>query len=55
MELNNPTIDYVGLARSLGVQAEQAKTVHDATDLIAKGLAGGSPMLIEVPTAREFK
>ena len=55
MELNNPAIDYVGLARSLGLQAEKANTVHDATDLIAKALAGGSPMLIEVPTAREFK
>ena len=55
MELNNPTIDYVGLARSLGLEAEKANTVHDATDLIAKALAGGSPMLIEVPTAREFK
>ena len=55
MELNNPAIDYVGLARSLGLEAERANTVHDATDLIAKALAGGSPMLIEVPTAREFK
>jgi benzoylformate decarboxylase len=55
MELNNPAIDYVGLARSLGLEAERANTVHDATDLIAKALKGGSPMLIEVPTAREFK
>jgi benzoylformate decarboxylase len=55
MELNDPAIDFVGLARSLGVPAERAKTVHDATDLIAKGLAGGSPVLIEVELAREFK
>jgi benzoylformate decarboxylase len=55
MELNNPEIDFVGLARSLGVPAERAKTVHDATDLIAKGLAGASPMLVEVALAREFK
>jgi benzoylformate decarboxylase len=54
MELNNPAIDYVGLARSLGVPADRAKTVHDATDLIAKGLAGGTPVLIEVELAREF-
>src|SRR6185503_17176995 len=47
MELNNPAIDYVGLARSLGLEAERAYTVHDATDLIAKALKGGSPMLIE--------
>ena len=55
MELNNPEIDYVGLARSLGVPAEHATSLHDATDLIAKGLAGNSPMLINVAIAREFK
>jgi benzoylformate decarboxylase len=55
MELNNPEIDYVGLARSLGVPAEHATSLHDATDLIAKGLAGNRPMLINVAIAREFK
>jgi benzoylformate decarboxylase len=55
MELNNPEIDYVGLAKSLGVAAEHATSVKDATDLIAKGLAGNSPMLINVAIAREFK
>jgi benzoylformate decarboxylase len=55
MELNNPAIDYVGLARSLGVAAERAKTVHDATDLIGKALQAGAPMLIDVELTREFK
>ena len=55
MELNNPEIDYVGLAKSLGVPAQHAASLHDATDLIAKGLAGNSPMLINVAIAREFK
>lgn len=55
MELNNPAIDYVGLARSLGIAAERAKTVHDATDLIAKGLTGNTPLLIDVELVREFK
>jgi benzoylformate decarboxylase len=55
MELNNPAIDFVGLARSLGIAAERAKTVHDATDLIGKGLKGGTPILIEVELDREFK
>jgi benzoylformate decarboxylase len=55
MELNNPAIDYVGLARALGIAAERAKTVHDATDLIAKGLKAGAPMLIDVELVREFK
>ena len=55
MELNNPEIDYVGLAKSLGVPAAACGKLHDATDLIAKGLAGNSPMLINVAIAREFK
>jgi benzoylformate decarboxylase len=55
MELNEPAIDYVGLARAMGVPGEKAATVHDATDLIAKGLADGGPVLVEVALAREFK
>ncbi len=53
--MNNPAIDYVGLARALGLPAERATTLHDATDLISKGLASGGPMLIDVAIAREFK
>ena len=55
MELNNPAIDYVGLARALGIAADRAKTVHDATDLIAKAMKGGAPTLIDVELVREFK
>ena len=55
MELDDPAIDFVGLARSLGVPAAARQDLHDATDLIAKGLAGNSPMLINVAIAREFK
>jgi benzoylformate decarboxylase len=55
MELENPAIDYVGLARSLGIAAERAKTVHDTTDLIAKGLQSNAPLLIDVPMDRNYK
>jgi benzoylformate decarboxylase len=55
MELTDPAIDYVGLARSLGIAAERAKTVHDATDLIAKGLQSNAPLLIDVPMVRNYK
>jgi len=55
MELNDPAVDFVGLARSLGVAAERARTVHDAIDLIGKAIAGNSPTLIDVALAREFK
>jgi benzoylformate decarboxylase len=55
MELNDPAIDYVGLARSLGVAAERVTTVHDATDLIVKGLNSDAPLLIDVPMDRNYR
>jgi benzoylformate decarboxylase len=55
MELTDPAIDYVGLARSLGVAAERATSVHDATDLIAKGLQSDAPLLIDVPVDRNYR
>jgi benzoylformate decarboxylase len=55
MELNDPAIDFVGLARSLGVAAERAGTVAEATDLVAKGLKDNAPLLIDVDMDRNFK
>jgi benzoylformate decarboxylase len=55
MELVEPKIDFVGLARSLGIKAERAKTVHDATDLLKTALDGGGAMLIDVELDRAFK
>jgi len=55
MELNNPAVDFVGLARSLGIEAARAKTVKEATDLIAKGLKDGAPLLIDVELERGYK
>jgi benzoylformate decarboxylase len=55
MELTDPAVDFIGLARSLGIEAERAKTVHEATDLIAKGLKGGSSLLIDVDMDRAYK
>jgi benzoylformate decarboxylase len=55
MELVDPKIDFVALARSLGVAAERAKTVHETTDLIAHALKNGGPTLIDVEVDRAFK
>ena len=54
MELTDPAIDFVGLARSLGIEAERALTVAEACDLIKRGLAGSAPSLIEVNIERAF-
>ena len=55
MELNDPAIDFVGLARSLGIDGARAATVKDATDLICKALASGKAMLIDVDMERGYK
>ncbi len=55
MDLVNPRVDFVGLARSLGVAAERATTIAEATALIRRGLAGKSPLLIDVQMDTAFK
>jgi thiamine pyrophosphate-dependent acetolactate synthase large subunit-like protein len=55
MELLDPKIDFVGLARSLGIKAERAKTVHEATDLLTQSINGGGATLIDVELDRAFK
>jgi benzoylformate decarboxylase len=55
MELDDPAIDFVGLARSLGIEGQRAKTVKDATDLIGKALKDGTAMLIDVDMERGYK
>ena len=55
MELTDPTIDFVGLARSFGIAAERARTVHEATDLLDRALKDGIAMLIDVELDRAFK
>ena len=55
MELTNPAIDFIGLARSLGIEGQRAKTVKDTTDLIAKALKDGTALLIDVDMERNYK
>jgi benzoylformate decarboxylase len=55
MELNDPAIDFVGLARSLGIEGERAATVKDTTDLIGQALSSGKAMLIDVDMERGYK
>jgi benzoylformate decarboxylase len=55
MELNDPAIDFVGLARSLGIEGQRAKTVKETTDLIGKALKDGTALLIDVDMERNYK
>ena len=52
----DPQIDFVGLARSLGIKAERAKTVHEATGSSSPRRSKAAvPMLIDVELDRAFK
>jgi len=55
MELTDPAIDFIALARSLGIEGERAATVADAADLIAKALKDNTAMLIDVDMERGYK
>jgi benzoylformate decarboxylase len=54
MDLVDPAIDYVGLARSLGVKAERATALSEVVDLLRRALAEGGPHLIDVELDRTY-
>jgi benzoylformate decarboxylase len=55
MELNNPPVDFVGMARSFGIRGERARTVKDATELLAQSLKDNGPTLIDVELDRSYR
>ena len=48
MDLSNPDIGWVGLARSLGVEAAPAATLEQLGDLLSQSLTRNAPFLIEL-------
>ena len=52
MDLDDPPIDFVGLARSFGVAAGRAATIGEALELLGRGLAEDGPTLIDVTLDR---
>jgi len=55
MDLENPLIDFVGLARALGVQAERVEKCQEVGPALARGLAAGSPYLLDIQVDSTFK
>jgi benzoylformate decarboxylase len=47
MDLDRPPIDFVGLARALGVPGEHAEKAADVPGALARGLKSGGPYLID--------
>jgi acetolactate synthase-1/2/3 large subunit len=49
LEIGRPDLDWVSLAKGLGVPARRATSLEEFGTMLGKGLASGGPNLIEVP------
>ncbi len=52
MDLVQPEIDFVGLARSLGVEAQRVTEPEELSERVRESLAGEKPILFDVPLVR---
>lgn len=55
MDLDRPPIDFVGLARALGVPGERVEKAADVGPAVARGLGSGGPYLLDVQVDSAFK
>jgi benzoylformate decarboxylase len=53
MDLVQPEIDFVGLAKSLGVEAQRVTEPEELSDRLRASLAGDKPVLLDVPLVRQ--
>jgi benzoylformate decarboxylase len=54
MDLMDPPIDFVGLARSFGLRAERVDKLPDVSRALSAALVAPEPSLIEVATDPAF-
>ena len=55
MDLDRPRIDFVSVARGLGLTAHRAATLSDVRDLLEAALAHDGPTLLDVEVDRSWK
>jgi benzoylformate decarboxylase len=55
MDLDKPRVDFVSVARGLGLTAHKAATLSDLGDLLTQALAKDGPTLIDVEVDRSWK
>src|SRR5262249_56487011 len=48
LDIGHPDLDWVGLARSMGVPGAKVTTMEDFNDRFAEGVAAAGPFLVEV-------
>lgn len=53
MDLNEPEVDMVAIARSLGVEAERISDPDELTERVRESLTGDVPRLFDVPIERK--
>jgi benzoylformate decarboxylase len=51
LELDHPRVDFVGLARSMGVEATLVEKAHEVGDAVRAALGSGRPHLLHLPIA----
>ena len=51
MDLTDPEIDFIGLARSLGAEARSADSTEELSAAVSEALASGAPTLIDAAVA----
>ena len=55
MDLDKPRVDFVSVAKGLGLKAHKATTLSDLGDLLEAALAADGPTLIDVEVDRSWK
>jgi benzoylformate decarboxylase len=53
IDIQNPAVDFVGLAESLGVPASKATNAHEVPEAVRAALEAQAPRLVEVVVAPE--
>ena len=51
MDLNSPPVDYVGLARSMGIDGHLVEKPAEVTEAVRAAFESGRPTLLELPIA----
>ena len=55
MDLDNPRVDFVAVARGFGVAAHRVTRLSELSDMLAAGLRADGPTLIDVEVDRSWK
>ncbi len=55
MDLDNPRVDFVTVARGFGVAAQRARTIAEVRDMLSAALRADGPTLIDVEMDQSFK